>query len=726
MEVEIMGLFVNNLFDRRDHESKLVDCERILWMDKEKDIVVTISILDKKGLPELKSLSVMKLEIDNGTLAKREFDPYSKFMVLDEKLTPKEIQVRDHAWSLISEMVEIEPNIFNPTERYQMIKKANTETGKGKNLYYKYLHYYWTGGKMVNALLPRFRNCGKPGARKNPTMKMGRPRETKKSVSPEMEGVLINEGIRKIFDKTIRDIYLKVNRRDSVKFTYVQMLKNYFAIDTEVKNNVEIPIIPPEYKVPSIAQLRYHIRTHFPNRSRLVAREGDVTFSRDFRPLLGSETRKATGPGEIFEVDATIADVYLVSSDDPNQIIGRPVVYIVVDVWSHMIVGFYVGLEGPSWQGVMMAIENTVVDKVEFCSQYDIYIQPEEWPCHYMPEAFYADRGEMESKNADSMGKALGIKLKNAPPYRADLKGIVEQQFRTLNLTLQPWMPGAVKKEYTQRGGPDYVLDAKLTLKDFTAMFIERVLYRNNSHYMEHYPLDKAQAIDKVRPVARDLWLWGVAHNHFLKEISPDIVRLNVLPEATVTASREGIYFEGMYFGCEELIRQGWFVKGKSIKTIIVYDRRCMNQVYVKTDNGKGFIKCFLLDKSSRYRDLSLEEIRETRYQEKLNRSIYRSTELQDEVALNAKLEAIVEKAKQRMRDERDASLTKIERKSGIQVNRAEERDKLRKAQSYELNKSSVSAEEYEDNVAPIESYQPKSKLGLLISVKSKEDRNHG
>lgn len=726
-----MELFINTLLEKRDAESKLVDCQRVLWLDQLEDCAVTISIIRKTGQPEFKRISSIEQELIEGTMIKREHDPYASFMVSDELLTPKEIQFRDEAWECIKDIVELEPNIYNPKERYEMIKSEMDKKGKGKKFFYKYLRYYWTGGKMVNALLPRFRRCGGKGKKKNPTQKMGRPRNTSISVDPKLKGVLISAGTRKIFDKIIGEVYIKVNRRDSVSYTYVEMLKKYYQISTSKKGKYEIPIIPPAHEVPSIAQLRYHIRKHYTKRKQLIAREGEVTFNRDFRPLLGSETRKANGPGQIFEVDATVADVYLVSSSDPNIIVGRPVVYIVVDVYSHMVVGLYVGFEGPSWLGVMMAIENTVENKVEFCKQYDIEIAEEEWPCHHMPESFLADRGEMESKNADSLAKALGIKIMNAPPYRADLKGIVEQQFRTLNLTLQPWMPGAVKKEYKKRGGPDYVLDAKLTLKEFTQMMIEMILQRNNHHYMEYYPLDKDQALDKVRPVARDLWNWGISHNHYLKNVHPDIVRLNVLPEAKVTVNREGIYFEGLYFGCEELARQGWFIKGKTQKVAIAYDRRCMNHVYVKTDNGKGFIKCDLLAKSSRFLNMSLEEAKSTRYEEKLSRSLYYDeTELQEKVSLSAKLEAIKKEAIERSDAKQDKTLTKSERKSNIKGKKAIERDKLRKKQAYDLGKApneemdetSISG----DNVTPLETYKPKSKLGLLAKLKETEEKKHG
>jgi hypothetical protein len=713
-----MSIFINNVLKREEADEQL-ECERILWIDREKDVVITISIIDDNALPQYKSFSNMQDEMNSGKLIKLAYDPYAKFMVPEEELSKNEIKIRDHAWECIKDIVEIEPNIYDPKERYQIIKNVCTRTNKGKKFIYKYLRYFWMGGKKENALLPRFKNCGGPGKSKNPTQKMGRPRLTV-TVDPALSGVLVDSETRKIFDEYVRKIYLKVNRRDSVRFTYVEMLKKSFGVSTKFVRGVEIPDIPPDHKVPSIAQLRYHIRTRYTRDKRLKAREGGVSFNRDFRPLLGSETRRATGPGQIFEIDATVADVYLVSSDNVNQIIGRPVVYIVVDVWTHMIVGVYIGFEGPSWLGAMMAIENTVVNKVEFCAEYGIEITEDEWPCHHMPQQFYADRGEMESKSADSLGKALGIKLKNTPPYRADLKGIVEQQFRTLNLTLQPWMPGAVKKEYQKRGGPDYVLDAKLTLKDFTMMVIEMILNRNNYHYMEHYPLDKALSKDNVKPIARDLWNWGIARNQFLHEVHPDIVRLNVLPEAEITVSSEGMHFEGMYYWSGELVEQGWFVQGKSTKILIAYDRRNMNHVYIKLRDGKGFIKCHLSEKSSRFLDLSLEEVKMKRFEEKIQKSLYVSTKNQQAVDLSTRLELIKKNAEQRVEVERDLSLTKTERKADIRMNKKEERDKLRRTQSFELNKSNKSNTEKlvitEDDRNS--SFSPQSKLGFLSSIR--------
>ncbi|MDC9611690.1 transposase, partial [Pseudoalteromonas sp. GABNS16H] len=73
------------------------------------------------------------------------------------------------------------------------------------------------------------------------------------------------------------------------------------------------------------------------------------------------------GPGARYEIDATIADLYLVAEDDPAPIIGRPVLYFVKDVFSRMVVGMYVGLENPSWVAAMVALSNAFSDKTTYC-----------------------------------------------------------------------------------------------------------------------------------------------------------------------------------------------------------------------------------------------------------------------------------------------------------------------------------------------------------------------
>ncbi len=66
----------------------------------------------------------------------------------------------------------------------------------------------------------------------------------------------------------------------------------------------------------------------------------------------------------------------------------------------------------------------------------------EEWPCMHLPTALVADRGEIESHAADCLARELGIRIENTPPYRGDLKGIIEQHFRLINLDMTDLIPG--------------------------------------------------------------------------------------------------------------------------------------------------------------------------------------------------------------------------------------------------------------------------------------------
>ena len=63
-------------------------------------------------------------------------------------------------------------------------------------------------------------------------------------------------------------------------------------------------------------------------------------FERDYRPVLGSSSFEVFGPGSRYQIDATIANVYLVSRYNADWVLKRPTIYYVTDVYTHLITGF--------------------------------------------------------------------------------------------------------------------------------------------------------------------------------------------------------------------------------------------------------------------------------------------------------------------------------------------------------------------------------------------------
>ena len=208
-----------------------------------------------------------------------------------------------------------------------------------------------------------------------------------------------------------------------------------------------------------------------------------------------------------------------------------------------MVTGMYVGLEGPSWTGAMMALANTVADKVEFCEEYGIAITQEQWPCRHLPETILADRGEMEGTAVETLIHALKVNVENAAPYRPDWKGAVERFFRTIHDRVRPEAPGFILPDYRKRGERDYRLDATMTLKDFTQLVIGIVLL-HNEEVLSSYECDAQMVADGVIPAPVELWNWGLKkRSGSLHVIPDDIVRLHLLPTSKASITPKGIQF---------------------------------------------------------------------------------------------------------------------------------------------------------------------------------------
>lgn len=680
-------LAVNTLIKWRNDEETSI--ERILWLDCQSDLAFVIDVEANK-FPFAVTISEIEEGINEGVAVVLRDDPYLR--VVDENdLSEKERQVRDRAWELISGIVTLEPHIYYKRERSKYIKVIAEKSGVCVKTIGNYLKRYWRGGKTKNALLPSYYLCGGKGREKGiGSVKRGRPRRYADIVG---EGINVDENIKKIFRDAINKFYYS-SAKHSLVMTYELMRKEFFAEDYKIENGVKVPILKPAAEIPTFGQFRYWFEKERNIKKEISTRLSPKKYEQVYRPVLGSSGVEAMGPGSIFQLDATLADVYLVSRYNRNWIIGRPVVYAVIDVFSRMVTGIYVGLEGPSWIGAMMAIANAAGNKVAFCKEYGIEITEEDWPVHHLPEAILADRGELEGKNAENLVNGLHVKIMNTPPYRCDWKGIIEQYFRTVNLQYKSIVPGTVDPEGRERGDRDYRLDAKLDIYQFTQIIIKCVLYHNNRHYLKNYSREEMMIADDVECIPREIWNWGIKNRTGKLRIVPeDLVKLHLMPTDTATVTPRGIRFKNLYYGSSLMLKERWVEKARvngAWKLEVCYDPRNMNHIYIKDCDGINYEKCYLLEHQARYKDKTYDEIQNLFVQEKLHMKKAVENEAQAKAELVTEIQHIVKEAHKATEAEKNEDESNTRKKKSIRINRQAEKLVNREKEAFELKKETT------------------------------------
>lgn len=670
--------------------------ERILWMDEDQQWIFTIDIFSDKAFPIMKSGIDIINDFKNGLVIKVECDPWFRSLNEDD-LTDKEKSIRDKSWTTISPLIhtEKEPDIYQRNKRGVLVKEAAENNGTSVVMVYKYLRRYWQRGMMKNALIPDYANSG--GLGKPKTAGMAKRGRRRKKTENSVEGINVDEAVQRIFSVATKEFYLN-NKTASLADAYRFMIEKYFREDVFYQDGIKRTIILSEDKRPTPAQFQYWYKKQNQPSDVIIARKGMRKYQKDHRALLKTSTQEVFGPGSRYQIDATIADVYLVSKYNRNWIIGRPILYIVIDVFSRMIVGINIGLEGPSWLGAMMALANTATDKVTFCKDYGIDIDSEEWPCVHMPDAILGDRGEMEGRMVDTLINSLNVRIENAAPYRADWKGIVERYFRTVQGQVKPLLPGYIDVDFRERGGNDYRLDAKLDLYQFAQLIIECALYHNNDHFLLNYEWDEMMIEDDIDLKPISLWNWGISHRSGrLRSFSEDIVKLNLLPNDKGRVTVKGIQFKSMFYSCQLAIKEMWFDKARNQgrwKIDISYDPRNMNYIYLRGERGRSFEKCFLIEGQEKYLNKNLEDIVYLLEYEKLKNRNQVTPQLQKRVDLDTKIEHIVDQGIQQTNDTLDKTISNAHRVKKINEHRGRERELIRSEDAFELDKKEVLPEQ--------------------------------
>lgn len=703
------------------------DSKRIRIIEIEESHVFIVDIDATSSMPKKEIYSNLETEIKQSELLVVS-DPYAK-VVSDIDLTEVQIRKREEDWEIIQQhCLQHMEMLLQKQGREKKIREIAEKTNLSPFKIKKLLSRYWQRGMTKNALLPDYSNSGGKGKAKDLTKeKVGRPRKV--NIANEYQvGINITDEVKVQFELAINKYY-RASNNYSLKDVYHFILRDFYS--DRYKENGEMKChIWDASRIPSYNQFYYWFKKLEDPAKDIQFRKSTKEFELKHRPIMSDSKSETNGPGTRFQIDATIADIYLVSSLDVNKIIGRPVIYAVLDVYSRIITGLYVGLEGPSWIGAMMALDNMVADKVEFCKQYGIDITTEQWPTHHLPEIIIADRGEFEGYSVENIINNLNIKIENTTAYRGDLKGIVERKFRTFNGKVKQKAPGAIQKEYRERGDQDYRLNATLNLKEFTSLIITMVLHHNQK-IIDKYPIEKEMVADGLVPTPINLWNWGIQNcKGRLRTVDRNILRLNVLPRGKATISRAGIKFKNLLYGSRQAIEEQWYLKLKNKSLEIVYDPRDIEKIYIPHDNGIGFETCILLEPSQQYKGDFLEEIV---FQQQLRNELEemeRTNQIQLTVNTDAALEEIIKKAVKNKKQSFNQPTSKKAKITAIRENKDVEKQLNREAEKFDLSPNKVSeAADIIDFVTKekIDETPPKkSSSRLMEKLKKKRDEEFG
>ncbi|MCW8093219.1 Mu transposase C-terminal domain-containing protein [Alteromonas sp. ASW11-130] len=590
-----------------------------------------------------------------------------------QKVNNHPLRLYRHAW----------PNLYR-----EVIE--NSEITYTKKHFYTLLRKFLQRGQNKNALLPDFNKQGAPNKpRKISTKKVGRTRTVTVGT-----GIPITEEIKVIFRNAIDSYYL-----NSTRMPWSKILKK-----VELKFRQQFPNVSSR-DYPTITQLKHLFSMEYKAADTAKARSSQITYEKDVRQLTSTATAQVLGPGDRYEFDATIIDLYLVSEIDPTKIIGRPTLLLVIDVFSRLVTGYYLTFEPASYVLAMMSIANCLENKVDVCRRLGISIDFEDWPAIGLPTAILADKGELLTHQAESLVNTYNVRIENAKARRGDAKGIVEQRFRTIQADFIPYTPGAVTTETVKkRGGKDYRLDAQLTLRQLEEILV-LLIYKHNLNVMSKYDADSGIP-ESLPRTPKNLWQWGIENRSgALKNASLEDFKIHTLPREMATVSNEGIKFQSLTYSCPEAFKLGWFLRDKHRtrpqKVEIGYDPRTTNSIYIFPEGQKQvYWVANLTDRSRAFQNMTFYEAKQTIRKIKLSGDAEvkanKDKLLDAEQAIEKRIEAA--KKQGRLSTDNTSARAKL---SAIKGNKKEAIAEERKNRSVGAETRKADAQ-VPDNVAPI------------------------
>ena len=312
------------------------------------------------------------------------------------------------------------------------------------------------------------------------------------------------------------DEILKYGLKMFVKYgkpgqAYDAVLRRYFREPVEAPDgsSVKMVTLPEEERSVSYKMLYNYIRKHTEDYSCKGKDERDK--QNNDRQLVGNSRTGVYELGQIVEADEMELGCYVVDQNDGETVLGKAVVYCMVEVLSGICIGAYVSLENNSMRGFQQVFLSLLEPHKNQTKGYNIDYDEEDWPSMIVPNEIRCDRGSeyMSKAYSKAMGE-LGIRNTPVPPGCGSLKGVVE----SFNGLVQTYLKAQLKNngyvEDKYRGGDLAKGDACLTLEEIRGLVYQSVILYNRRVF--EGLIDKKYLDNDVSPTPKGIFAYEKAH----------------------------------------------------------------------------------------------------------------------------------------------------------------------------------------------------------------------
>lgn len=291
---------------------------------------------------------------------------------------------------------------------------------------------------------------------------------------------------------------------------------------------------------------------------------------------------EADYPLQLIEIDHTPCDIILV--DDEHRLpIGRPWITVAIDIYSRMIVGYYLSMNAPSVTSVGMCVSNTILPKDTLLAKFDVNSN---WNVWGFPETIHVDNGaDFRAEAVKKAGLAHGINIEFRPVGRANFGGHIERVIGTLMHEIHN-LPGTTFSNIKQRGEYDSDANASMTFFEFEkwlVTFITKIYHKRVHNSLSLTPEQQWEE-----------GLFGDENSigFIQKPSSNSTIILDFLPIYERTIQKNGVNIDGLNY-YEHVLRTkiNQTENGKKKQFIFKRDPRDIRYVWFYEESTKEYFK---------------------------------------------------------------------------------------------------------------------------------------